>query len=140
MWERRHDFPRPDRGPGGHRRYTEEQVEQVQRVLAAARARAVTESCDRTGSAASDPAESVSLFCDACAGAGPSSQPQLVGKPAMIALSHAIEDECLARAENQLLFGCFQRERFFRQDQDRWRELSQQRGDHRLCRVPAARG
>ena len=29
MWERRHGFPRPDRGPGGHRRYTEEQLEQV---------------------------------------------------------------------------------------------------------------
>jgi DICT domain-containing protein len=41
----------------------------------------------------------------------------------MVALSHAIEDESLARAERQLLFGCFQRRRFYRQEHARWREL-----------------
>lgn len=43
----------------------------------------------------------------------------------MIALSHAIEDERLARAERQILFACFQRERFYRVEQPRWRELSE---------------
>ena len=35
MWERRHGFPVPERLPSGHRRYSEEQVELVLRVLAA---------------------------------------------------------------------------------------------------------
>src|SRR5436305_13644679 len=42
----------------------------------------------------------------------------------MLALSHAIEDEALARAEQLMVFGSFQRERFYRQAQMRWRELS----------------
>ena len=39
-------------------------------------------------------------------------------------MSRAIEDECLARAERPLLFGCFQRERFYRDSERRWRELA----------------
>src|SRR5436305_5613476 len=42
----------------------------------------------------------------------------------MLALSHAIEDEALARAERLMAFGSFQRERFYRQAQLRWRELA----------------
>jgi DICT domain-containing protein len=44
-------------------------------------------------------------------------------KPLMLALSHAIEDEALARAERLMAFGSFQRERFYRHAQRRWREL-----------------
>ncbi len=44
-------------------------------------------------------------------------------KRTLIALSHAIEDECAARAERPLLFGSFQRERFYRDSEPRWREL-----------------
>jgi DICT domain-containing protein len=39
-------------------------------------------------------------------------------------LSHAIEDEAVARAERPLLFGCFQHERFYRAAEGRWRELA----------------
>ena len=39
-------------------------------------------------------------------------------------MSRAIEDECLARAERPVLFGCFQRERFYRQSEGRWHELA----------------
>ncbi len=42
----------------------------------------------------------------------------------MLALTHAIEDEALARAERMMIFGSFQQERFYRQAQPRWRELS----------------
>jgi MerR family transcriptional regulator, light-induced transcriptional regulator len=122
MWERRHDFPRPERGAGGHRRYTEEQLEQVQGVVAA-RSRGLSLSAAIEQVLRLQTPANLSLFAT-IRRRRPELQPQLVGKPAMIALSHAIEDESLARAENQLLFGCFQRERFFRQEQDRWRELS----------------
>jgi DICT domain-containing protein len=42
----------------------------------------------------------------------------------MLALTHAIEDEALARAQRLVLFGSFQRRRFYRQAEPRWRELS----------------
>ena len=42
----------------------------------------------------------------------------------MIALTHAVEDEALARAERLVLFGSFQRRRFYRQAEARWRELA----------------
>src|ERR1700761_9411642 len=32
-WERRFGLPRPERGPSGHRRYSEAEVEQVRAVL-----------------------------------------------------------------------------------------------------------
>ncbi len=122
MWERRHDFPRPQRLAGGHRRYTEEQLEQVQRV-AAARSGGLSLSAAIDQVLRLQTAANLSLFAT-IRRRRPELQPQLVGKPAMIALSHAIEDESLARAEHQLLFGCFQCERFFRQEQNRWHELS----------------
>jgi MerR family transcriptional regulator, light-induced transcriptional regulator len=54
----------------------------------------------------------------------PELEPRLLLKPMMLALSHAMEDEALARAERMMVFGSFQRERFYRQAQLRWRELA----------------
>jgi DICT domain-containing protein len=48
----------------------------------------------------------------------------VLSKRAMLAISRAIEDECCALADRPLLFGSFQRERFYRQSEDRWRELA----------------
>jgi DICT domain-containing protein len=123
MWERRYGFPRPTRTPSGHRRYTEAHVEQVQRVLAGRTAGLSLRAAIERAQRAQTP-ESLSLFATLRRRL-PELQPRLISKRAMIALSHAIEDECLAQAQDQLLFGCFQRERFYRHDQARWRELSQ---------------
>jgi DICT domain-containing protein len=54
----------------------------------------------------------------------PELSPYLLPKRTMIGLSHAIEDECLALAERPLVFASFQRERFYRDAESRWRELS----------------
>jgi DICT domain-containing protein len=54
----------------------------------------------------------------------PDLQPYLLAKRTLIALSHAIEDECAARAERPVLFGSFQRERFYRDAEPRWRDLA----------------
>jgi DICT domain-containing protein len=43
----------------------------------------------------------------------------------MLALTHAIEDECLARAPAPVLIGSFQRERFFRTEEARWRGFAE---------------
>jgi DICT domain-containing protein len=42
----------------------------------------------------------------------------------LTALAHAIEDECCARAERPVLFAAFQRERFYRQAEPRWRDFA----------------
>jgi DICT domain-containing protein len=49
---------------------------------------------------------------------------QALRKPAVLALSRAIEDECCARAERPMLFAMFQRERHYRRSEERWKDLS----------------
>jgi DICT domain-containing protein len=49
---------------------------------------------------------------------------QRLTKTTLVALTHAMEDEYLARAEKAVLFGFFQQERFYRAAEARWRELS----------------
>jgi DICT domain-containing protein len=121
MWERRHGFPAPQRLPSGHRRYSEGEVELVARVarersaglsLAAAIARVLT----RAG------APTPSVYA-ALRRQRPDLQPSTLGKTTLLALTHAIEDESLSRAERPLLFASFQTQRFYRQEQARWREL-----------------
>lgn len=123
MWERRHGFPQPTRTTSGHRRYDEEQVDMVRRVVAQRRAGLSLPAAIERVQAARDP-RSLSLFATLRRHL-PELEAQLIGKRPLIALSHAIEDERLARAERQILFGCFQRERFYRHEQARWRELSE---------------
>lgn len=122
MWERRHQFPAPRRLPGGHRRYSQGDVELVQRVardraagitLAAAIARATDLT---TGSPGSVFATLRRRRADL--------DPRTLSKPMLLAITHAIEDESLARAEQSLIFASFQSERFYRQAQPRWRRLA----------------
>ena len=54
----------------------------------------------------------------------PEIAPSILRKPAVLQISHAIEDEYLARATSGLVFGSFQRERFYRASERRWRELA----------------
>ena len=51
-------------------------------------------------------------------------RPQVLSRRTLVSMSHAIEDECAARAADPVLFGGFQRERFLRASYDRWRELA----------------
>lgn len=123
MWERRHGFPQPERTSSGHRRYSEAQVELVRQVAAGRQAGLSLRAAIERAQRAPDPL-SFSLFAT-LRRRQPELEPRLIGKPALIALSHAIEDETLARAERQVLFACFQRERFYRHEQARWGELSE---------------
>ena len=54
----------------------------------------------------------------------PTLQPQRLKKSTLLALSWAIEDECCARAARPIIFGGFQKERYFRAAQERWTELA----------------
>ncbi len=48
---------------------------------------------------------------------------QIYFKSSLTALSHAMEDQVLAGAEQALVIACFQRERFYRQEADRYRRI-----------------
>src|SRR5262249_24730990 len=122
MWEARHGFPVPSRAGTGHRRYHPQTVAAVNRVLrlreqglslAAAIARAV----------AADRVAPRSIFA-VLRERWPELAPSRLAKDALLALSHAIEDEYLAQGAGGWVIGSFQRERFYRQSELRWCELA----------------
>jgi len=120
-WESRYGFPRPARMAGGHRRYAAADVDavrEVQRLRASglaleAAVRRVTVGVDRPRSVHAELRRR-----------HPELSVQVLSKPSLVALSHAIEDECCARAEAPLLFGGFQRAKFLRVAYPRWVELA----------------
>jgi DICT domain-containing protein len=122
MWETRHGFPVPERLPSGHRRYSADDVLRVRQV---ARDRdaglSMRAAIERARELASEP--EVSIFAGVRR-RRPDLQPYLMPKRTLIGLSHAIEDECAARAERPVLFATFQRERFWRHASKRWGELA----------------
>jgi DNA-binding transcriptional MerR regulator len=123
MWESRHGFPRAERLPSGHRRYPEGEVDRVLEVVrqrdAGLSLAAAIERATQDGSRPSAP----SIFAG-LRERRPDLTPYPVPKRLLIPISHAIEDECSARGGGALLIGSFQRERFFRQAERRWRAFS----------------
>ena len=59
-----------------------------------------------------------------CAACSPTSSRSGCKKATLLALSWAIEDECCARAERPMIFGAFQKERYYRAAEERWTELA----------------
>ncbi|MGD9702532.1 MAG: DICT sensory domain-containing protein [Acidimicrobiia bacterium] len=121
-WELRYGFPVPHRTPSGHRRYTAHDVEQIGRVV---RDRDAGMSLDAAISRtrASDAQVETSIFAG-LRRRWPALPVHVLSKRAMLAVSRAIEDECCAQAERAVLIGSFQRQRFYRQSEARWRELA----------------
>ena len=122
MWEQRYGFPEPRRLPSGHRRYSEEDVTRVLQVEADRRAGlSLSAGIDRARQAVGVLEESIYAGLRR---ARPDLDSFMLPKRTLIAMSHAIEDECAARAERPLLFASFQRESFYRSADARWRELA----------------
>lgn len=122
VWEQRHGFPAPARLGSGHRRYSARDVEAVRRVAAErAAGRSVGAAIEHAASLAGDRPRS--LF-SALRASRPELSPQPMSKPVLLALTRAVEDECLSRAERSIVFGVFQRERAYRQSERRWAELT----------------
>jgi DICT domain-containing protein len=122
IWESRYGFPVPRRLPSGHRRYPDSQADLVRQV-ARDRAAGLTmrAAIERARRAVAPAEESIFAGLRRCR---PDLVPYTLPKRTLIALSHAIEDECAARAERPVLFGSFQRERFYRHSEERWGELA----------------
>lgn len=122
MWERRHGFPAPQRLPSGHRRYSDSDVELVRRVAFERSAGlSLSAAIARVKSLQETPTPSVYA---ALRKQRPDLEPRSISKRMMVALTHAIVDESLSRAQRPLLFASFQSERFYRQEEERWRELA----------------
>ncbi len=122
MWESRHGFPAPSRLPGGHRRYAETDVEQIREVLRwRGEGLSLPAAIERVRSRR--PPDAASVFAG-LRRRRPDVAPTVLTKRAVLALSRAIEDEYCAQAAGGVLIGSFQRERFYRQSQRRWRELA----------------
>ncbi|GAB3036401.1 hypothetical protein GCM10011376_17330 [Nocardioides flavus (ex Wang et al. 2016)] len=120
-WEKRYGFPQPARQGGGHRRYDEADVDAVLEVLA--RRRGGLSLAAAVQGADTQPTRSGSIFAE-LRRRHPELRPQVLSRRTLVSMSHAIEDECCARAADPLLFGAFQRERFLRASYERWRELA----------------
>jgi DNA-binding transcriptional MerR regulator len=121
-WEDRYGFPRPHRQAGGHRRYDEADIALIEQTL---RLRESGTSLQAAiGQAAAQTAGGdVSVFAG-LRRRHPGIAAQELRKTTLLALTRAIEDECCARAEQAALFAGFQRERYYRGAEERWRELA----------------
>jgi DNA-binding transcriptional MerR regulator len=120
-WERRYGFPTPARGDGGHRRYSDSEVATLKRVIQRReRGVGLRQAIEEARREEPGPRS----FYGALHSRFPELAPIAIRKRRLVGLSHAIEDEAASRGERSLLIGGFQRERFFRQAEHRWRELS----------------
>ena len=121
-WESRYGFPSPHRASSGHRRYSRHEVERVAQVV---RARSTGLSLEAAIARARDrETEAPSSLFAALHRRHPELPVHVLSRRGMLAISTAIEDECCARGEQPLLAGLFERERFYRLRETRWREFA----------------
>jgi DICT domain-containing protein len=119
MWETRHGFPRAERLPSGHRRYPESEVVHVLEVVRSRdRGLSLTAAIERV---TNDLVRTIPSIYAGLRRLRPDLHPYPVPKRLLVPISHAIEDECSARGERAVFVGSFQRERFYRQAERRWR-------------------
>jgi DICT domain-containing protein len=122
MWESRHGFPSPARLPGGHRRYSESDAEAVIEVLRLREQGLSLPAAIERARRQDQPSER-SVFAG-LRRRRPDLAATVTEKRLLVAMSHAIEDECLAHAGRGLVFGSFQRQEYYRAAEPRWRELA----------------
>jgi MerR family transcriptional regulator, light-induced transcriptional regulator len=121
-WEDRYGFPSPQRLAGGHRRYDEGDATLIGEILRLRASGISLQAAIGQAAARAAPAEH-SVFAG-LRRRHPGLMPQELSKATLLAITRAMEDECCARAEHAALFAGFQQERFYRQSQERWKELA----------------
>jgi DICT domain-containing protein len=120
-WEQRYGLPRPERLPNGRRRYRESDCALLAEVLRG-RDQGLSLSA-AVAHAASAPSRETSIYAG-LRRRHPGLQVHVMTKNMLLAVTHAIEDECCARAQRPVLMGAFQRERFYRAARPRWADLA----------------
>jgi DICT domain-containing protein len=123
MWEQRYGFPEPQRLPSGYRRYVPEDVETLRRVQAYRRRGLSVTAAIARAREAGGASDRPSLYATVAA-TEHGARPQVLRKATLEALSRAIEHETLALAAAPVLVGAFQRERFYRPIEERWRRMA----------------
>ena len=136
MWEQRYGFPTPSRTPAGYRLYTEADIEAIRTVLALRRrGLSIPAAVDRarataTGSAATKRtgrpigADAHPSIYAAVASIDPNAHPRILRRSTLAAVSHAIEDELLARGAQGMVFGAFQRQAFYERVSHRYEQIA----------------
>ncbi|CAA9347722.1 MAG: hypothetical protein AVDCRST_MAG24-1614 [uncultured Nocardioidaceae bacterium] len=121
MWEERHGFPVSVRLRSGHRRYVDATVDKVLRVQRRREAGVRLDAA--VAEVASDSATAPSSIFAELRRRRPDLVPRILSKRTLLALTRALEDECIARAQQPWLIATFQHERHYRRAQARWRDL-----------------
>lgn len=121
-WENRFGFPSGERSPSGHRRFTDADVDLVRRVLEVRDGGLPLQVAIDTVVRDRDVEGERSVFA-AAAAAAPGVRPLRFGRRALIAASHAVEDECLARGDRAVVLGAFQLGHRYASSRHRWEEL-----------------
>jgi DNA-binding transcriptional MerR regulator len=122
-WENRFGFPAGRRTTSGHRRFTEADVALVREVLES-RDRGVPLHLAIDAVIARSSQEREESVHAVLVREFPDLRPQRLSKPTLIAASHAIEDECFARADRPVVLGTFQDGHQFARSSHRWDELA----------------
>jgi len=124
MWEQRYAFPTPSRTPAGYRVYTPDDVELIRRVLTLRRrGLSIPVAVEQARAQSSGVAAQPSLYAS-IASLDPSAHPRVLRRSTLDAMSHAIEDELVARAANGIVIGAFQRERHYRPVAHRYEHIA----------------
>jgi DNA-binding transcriptional MerR regulator len=124
-WERRHGFPVPQRLPGGHRRYLEDDVARILRVVAEREGGRSVEAAIaqvRAADPVRGPLDDRSIFAGLHR-ARPDLPTHALTRRTMLALSQAIEDEARAHADRPHLVAAFQSEVAHEAARHRWADL-----------------
>jgi DNA-binding transcriptional MerR regulator len=121
-WENRFGFPRGERSTSGHRRFTDADVALVRQVLEVRDSGLPLQVAIDSVVRAHEAGEERSAFA-AAAEAVAGVRPLRLHRRALIAASHAVEDECLARGDRSVVLGAFQLGHRYASSRHRWEEL-----------------
>jgi DNA-binding transcriptional MerR regulator len=121
-WENRFGFPRGRRSSSGHRRFTDADVALVRQVLEVRDSGLPLQVAIDSVVRAQEAGEERSAFA-AAAEAVAGVRPLRLHRRALIAASHAVEDECLARGDRSVVLGAFQLGHRYASSRHRWEEL-----------------
>jgi DICT domain-containing protein len=124
MWEQRYGFPEPQRTAAGYRVYADSDVQTLRRVLAFRRRGLSVPAALERARGWGGPSDRPSIY-GALAAGDEQLQTHVLRKRTLIAISHAIEDETLARAAGPIVAGAFQRVKHYRPAEHRYRRLAQ---------------
>ena len=111
----------PVRGPGGRRRYRADQVDHLWQIN---RSREAGLSLEAAVERVGDSSESESTTVFASLAERPGVRPLRIHKRDLTAVVRGLEDEMMASGARPFVFASFQRERFYRQAERRYREMA----------------